>query len=202
MLPFLARVSFVLIVLAPLATGFAAEPSSRPLGRVKLLALVAGSTAPAKIAREIATEGISFHANDSYGAELRAAGASSMILKALDAAKVIDGANIEAGRSQQELEQHITAAAKLMRDKRYSEAGEELTAALKVSVLDPEIGFVMGEVLRQQERWPQAAAVYGEVLKQAPDFIDAHTKLSYIRYRLGDNEESLNEARTALAEYA
>ena len=40
--------------------------------------------------------------------------------------------------------------------------------------------------------------MYGEVLRQDPSFPEAHTKLSYILYRLGD-EDALSEAKAALA---
>ena len=57
----------------------------------------------------------------------------------------------------------------------------------------------MGELLRRQERWAESVAVYTEVLRQDPDFPEAHTKLSYLMYRLGDPEQALREARIALA---
>jgi hypothetical protein len=43
----------------------------------------------------------------------------------------------------------------------------------------------MGKLLHDEERWPEAAAIYTEVLHQDPEFIEAHIKLSYILYRFG-----------------
>ena len=58
----------------------------------------------------------------------------------------------------------------------------------------------MGESLRQQERWLEAAAVYEEVLRRAPDFIDARTKWTFVLHYLGDQDEALRQAKIVLAQ--
>jgi len=58
----------------------------------------------------------------------------------------------------------------------------------------------MGELLHRQEQWARAAEVYSEVLRTEPEFPEAHTKLSFTLYKLGDSDRALHEARTALTQ--
>ena len=85
-----------------------------------------------------------------------------------------------------------------MRNKDHRAAAQEVEAALQTGNR-PEPGFVMGELLRQQERWPEASKIYTEALRQDPGFTEAHTKLSFVLYSLGDADGALREARSALA---
>jgi tetratricopeptide (TPR) repeat protein len=179
-------------------TTSASETSSRPLRQTELLALVAGNALPENIVNEIRARGVAFRMDASFRAQLTTAGATPSVLAALGAAKAPAKDTAE-DKSDPSLLQHIAAAAKLMKDKHYEEAADELTATLKGNFEKFEIGFVMGELLREQERWGEAAAVYTEVLRQDPNFPEAHTKLSYLMYRLGDPEQTLREARIALA---
>jgi tetratricopeptide (TPR) repeat protein len=57
----------------------------------------------------------------------------------------------------------------------------------------------VGEALRAQEEWARAAAVFEQVLEEDPNFPEAHTKLSFVLYRAGDDGEALREAKAALA---
>jgi tetratricopeptide (TPR) repeat protein len=43
-----------------------------------------------------------------------------------------------------------------------------------------------------------AVSVYEKILQENPEFPEAHTKLSYLMYRLGDPEKGLREAKSAL----
>src|SRR5207245_348285 len=94
--------------------------------------------------------------------------------------------------------QHLVQAADLMRNKRYTAAARELNGALAISPDSAEVGFVMGELLRRQERFMAAASVYREIVSRDPEFPEAHTKLAYNLYRVGDEEEAITEAKSAL----
>ncbi|MBZ5696876.1 MAG: tetratricopeptide repeat protein [Acidobacteriia bacterium] len=175
----------------------AREGGPTPLGQTKLLALVAGNALPENVVQEINRDGLSFHPDDAYRSLLKNAGADATVLKALNDAKVVvaDGREDSADKGQL---QHLSDAGRLIKDKRDDEAAEELAVVLKGSFESPESGFVMGQVLRQEEGWAQAVAVYTEVLREDPNFPEAHTKLSYVLYRGGDNEAALSEARASL----
>ena len=186
-----------LIFASPALGAAGASQASPPLRQTELLALVAGNALPENVIAEVRLRGLAFSPDESYRSQLKAAGADAAVLAAVAAAK--HTASVPEETPDKELLQHISAAGKLIREKHYDEAANELTPALKGNFERFEIGFVMGELLRQQERWGPAAAVYGEVLRQSPDFPEAHTKLSYVLYRTGDGEEALREAKAALA---
>ena len=179
-------------------TAAASETAPRSLRQTELLALVAGNALPENIVNEIHTRGVAFRMDDSFRARLTTAGATPSILAALDAAKAPAKVAAE-DKPDPALLQHITAAAKFMKDKQYDEAADELASTLKGNFEKFEIGFVMGELLRQQERWAEAVAVYTEVLKESPDFPEAHTHLSYALHRVGEFEAALREAKAELA---
>jgi tetratricopeptide (TPR) repeat protein len=193
------RIFLILFVTSLLVafTARASENAARPLRQTELLALVAGNALPENIVNEIHTRGVAFRMDDSFRAQLTTAGATPSILAVLGAAKAPAKVAPE-DKPDPALLQHITAAAKLMKDKQYDEAADELTSTLKGNFEKFEIGFVMGELLLEQENWGQAAAVYTEVLRQDPNFPEAHTKLSFALYRSGDGEDALREAKAAL----
>src|SRR5260370_23754601 len=194
----LASVSLMLASFVLVSCTAASETASRPLRQTELLALVAGNALPENIVHEITVRGLGFRPEVAYRAQLKTSGADPMVLKALDAAKN-SADNSAEYQPNRELLQHLAAAGKYIKEKPYDEAAEQLTATLKGNFEKVEIGFVMGELLRQQERWTEAAAVYKEVLNEAPDFPEVHTKLSYVIHRLGDVEQALREAKMALA---
>ena len=195
----MAKLAFLSLFVASFLASFtaASETSPRPLRQTELLALVAGNALPENIVNEIRSRGVAFRMDDSFRGQLTTAGATPSILAALDAAKAPAKVPAE-DKPDPALLQHIAAAGKLMKDKHFDEAADELTATLKGNFEKFEIGFVMGELLRRQDRCAEAAAVYAEVLRQNPDFPEAHTKLSFVLYCSGDGEDALREAKAAL----
>jgi tetratricopeptide (TPR) repeat protein len=176
-----------------------AQDRRKPATDSELLALVAGNALSENIVHEIESRGLSFHPTNEYRDKLTAAGADPRVLAAVSKATSVGAASGNEKKSSGELLDHLSAAGKSIRAKQYQQATQELDSALQ-SGGGPETGFVMGELLKVQEQWPMAASLYAQVLKRAPDFPEAHTKLSYLLYRMGDPEESLREAKAALAQ--
>ena len=168
-----------------------------PVRAAELLALVSGSALPENVVREIGTAGLAFRPNEPYRALLKKAGADSKVLAALDGARIVVDRAPEAD-ADKELLQRIATAGSLLNADRYDEATRELTAALTGNPRSPECAFVMGQVLRKEEQWTGAEAIYEELLSQVPNFRAAHTKLSYILYRTQDFERGLTEAKAGL----
>lgn len=181
---------------------FVTHPSSvnaaqKPLNPAELLALTAGNAVPEDVTEAIHTYGLSFNPDDTYVFLLKTAGADASIVAAVKSARINGTGSPETESNRQFLE-HLANAGGLLRKNRYDQAGNEVTAALKISFNDTACGFVMGEVLRQEQQWEQAQAVYGKILDEDPAFPEAHAKLSFILYKLNDSEGALEEAKAAL----
>jgi hypothetical protein len=140
---------------------------------------------------------LAFHPGDPYRALLATAGGDAVVLGALTKAKIFDGSvQTESGKSTDWLE-HVAKAGNLVRSKQYQAAATEQVTTIQADD-SPEAGFVMGNLLSMVERWQEAAQVYAEVLRQDPDFTEAHKKLGFAMYRLGNPEGMLREAKSAL----
>jgi len=59
--------------------------------------------------------------------------------------------------------------------------------------------FVLGTVLRREDRFDEAEDEFTESSRLMPGFPEAHSQLSYLFYRTDDSENALAEARTALS---
>jgi tetratricopeptide (TPR) repeat protein len=193
------RLIYIVLPLACfIAISTSANDTPRPLGANEIAALIVGDALPENIAKEIARKGIAFRPDDGYRSQLRTMGADASILAALDAAKIEAGAEA-IGKSDREAVQHYVNAVQAIKNKDYDGAGNQLTTILKTSFDDADAGFAMGEVLRLQGHFTEAAVLYEGLLKVDPNFPEANTKLAYIVYRLGDGNEALKQARAALA---
>ena len=169
-----------------------------PCSHGDLLALVAGRALPENIVNEIKSRGLAFHPGGEYLAQLETAGAESTILTTLNMAKISVSVEPSDDPHHVDFLKHLAQAGGLIRKKSYTEAVRELNAALAGNPDNASAGFVMGELLREQERWMPAASVYVEVLSRAPDFPEAHTKLAFIAYSMGDSDQAITEAKAAL----
>ncbi|HXT74566.1 MAG TPA: tetratricopeptide repeat protein [Candidatus Angelobacter sp.] len=170
----------------------------QPLTRSTLLALVSGAALPENTVSEIQRTGLAFQPDNAYRALLKTAGADPSIFSALNSAKVTGSEPRQQTEDSQRLKQ-LADAGQLLKQKRYKEATDELTAELKSSFKNATGEFVMGEILTEQSNWPEAAAAYAAVLQENPRFPEAHTKASFVLYKLEDGEDALNEANFALA---
>lgn len=174
-----------------------AQSAPRPLRASEVMALEAGGALQGNIAHDIASRGLNFQPSEEFVSLLKKAGADAGVLEALKAAKVTTSG--DAPPDHQLLVQ-ISDAAVLMKQQKYGDATAKLSEALDSSFARMETGYVMAELLRQQERFDVALSVYGEILEKQPDFPEVHVKASYLLYRGGDADSALNEANAALAE--
>lgn len=174
-----------------------ARPAHDPLRDSEVLALVVGAALPANVVHEISARGLDFIPDQTFRSQLKAAGADSTILAVLKTAKASPRGAFD--EKHPPVLEHLVAAAQKMNARKYDAAAVELNAALGPESENPAVGFAMGEVLRATGRYSEAVAVYAEVLKQSPDFPDAHTKLSYNLYRTDESDEAVREAKLALA---
>jgi len=160
------------------------------------MALEAGAALEANIAFDITKRGLSFHPDGDFLALMTKAGAGTLVIAALKAAKVSEDGAVN---PDMELLQKLAESAALMKNKQYANAGAKLSDALDTSFARLETGFVMAELLRQQKDFKKASAVYRQIIERNPDFPQVHDKASYVLNRLDQNNDAIIEAKAALA---
>ena len=171
-----------------------AATSPRALNEADVLALLAGASLPESIAAQIKLRGLSFHPDENCWSRLNAIGTDARVLEAMKTAQVTLLSESSERNQQRELLEHLTKTAQLIARKQKPDAANELNTAMRSGSESPAIAFVMAELLRDQQNWGSAAAVFREILSRDPEFPEAHTKFSYELYRVGDYEEGTSEA--------
>jgi tetratricopeptide (TPR) repeat protein len=168
----------------------------------RLVALVAGGALPEDIEARLSRFGVSFQPDAAYRATLRSAGASDKVLAALDSAKVVPPpANTQPAPAKAvdaKALQSLATAGPLITQKEYDDAARAVNAAYSAGVPSSDCAFVMGEAARQRQDFPQSAGVYEKLLEDTPNFPEAEVKLSFVTYRIGDQQEALRLAKSAL----
>ena len=94
--------------------------------------------------------------------------------------------------------------AALVHDKNFAAAEDKLHATLRDSAGDSPsnialLHFVLGTVLRRDERFDEALDEFTESSRLMPGSPETHSQLSYLFYRTDDAGNALAEARTALS---
>lgn len=171
--------------------------TTKPLRASEVMALEAGGALQANIAHDIAVRGLSFHPDSDFLTLMTKAGADAGVISALKAAKVTEGTP----QPDKQLLQQLSDAAVMMNKRQYADAGNKLSDALDASFARMETGFVMAELMRRENQFDKAVAIYAEILQNNPDFPEVHDKASYVLYRSYDDENALSEAKAALDLY-
>jgi tetratricopeptide (TPR) repeat protein len=195
-----SRCGLALVVIPVLSFLFSysalAQKATKPLRASEVMALQAGGALQANIAHDIAVRGINFPPDSDFLALMTKAGADASLIATLKTAKVTEGS----AQPDKQLLQQLCDAAVMMQNRQYGDAADKLSNALDTSFARVETGYVMAELLRQQEKLDVALSVYREILDKEPDFPEVHVKASYLLYRMQDVEGALNEAKAALAD--
>ena len=89
--------------------------------------------------------------------------------------------------------------AALVRDKNFPAAEDKIGALLRDDADNALLHFVLGTVLRHQERFDEALDEFTESARLTPSFPETHSQLSYLFYRNDNSADALAEARTALS---
>jgi tetratricopeptide (TPR) repeat protein len=170
--------------------------TSQPLTKQQLLALVAGESLPENIVAEIRTLGLGFSPDPAYVALLKTASAPPVVLNALTNAQSHPSS---AGTSGNAVAlQHMSQAGDALSKNQLDVTTKELNQALSAGADKSCVGFIGGLVLMQQNQWQEAGEVYGEILREDPDFPQLHTRLSATSYHTGNYPQMLREAKAAL----
>jgi tetratricopeptide (TPR) repeat protein len=172
----------------------------------------ARTESPDKLANELSNfaPNLSCHATTQCSRALQKAGADSGLIQSL------------LHRSSDQNRERKSAAsgpcacaspaaqiAALIHDKNFNAAEDMIRALLRDDTGDASLNnalpndallhFVLGTILRRQDRFDEALDAFTESSRLMPGFPETHSQLSYLFYRTDDSAEALAEARTALS---
>lgn len=192
----LAIVSLLCLVVSSNGNSQERAPSSQPLTKQQLLALVAGGSLPENIVAEIRTLGLGFAPDPAYLALLKTASAPPAVLSAVSKAQWQPSSAGTAGNAA--ALQHLSQAGQALDQDQLDDATKELSQAVSAGADRACVGFVAGLILMQQNEWAKADEVYIEILRENPAFPQVHTRLSATAYHNSDYPRMLREAKAAL----
>lgn len=87
----------------------------------------------------------------------------------------------------------------LVHVKNWSGAEAAVRAQLTDHPKDARLHFVLGVILRSEERFDEAYDAFADSVHLEPGFPETHNQLSYLFYRSNDSDNAIAEARTALS---
>ena len=166
---------------------------------------LAGGISSARIERLAQTPGstpaISCHATTQCTRALQKAGADSALIQSL--AHQASGQKSSPGVSCA-CSTPAAQVAALIHDKNFETAEDKINAMLRddaASSLPNQalLHFVLGTVLRREERLDDALDEFTESSRLMPGFPETHNQISYVFYRTDNPADALAEARTALS---
>jgi tetratricopeptide (TPR) repeat protein len=89
--------------------------------------------------------------------------------------------------------------AALVHAKSFATAEEKLHALLENDPHNASLLFVLGTVLRREDRLEESFDAFSDSVHLMPGFVETHGQLSYYFYRSDDSDNAIAEARTALS---
>ena len=81
----------------------------------------------------------------------------------------------------------------------WTAAEDKVRGLLRDDPKNAPLIFVLGTILRGQERFDEALDAFMESEQLEPGFPETHNQISYLFYRTDDGNDALAEARTALS---
>ena len=202
-----------LIFFLPVSGMSAQSPSQlqKPFTKVELLALRLAGQHQDHMERDIAIRGIDFQPNEDYLDALKAVGAREALIAAVRNASPSAGsatggalmpgptsaASLAAARDSQVLP-HLLKAAKLLQDRAWAEAEQEIRAALAIEPDNALLHVDLSAVLPSSQGepgWNAAIAEDREALRLEPDLALAHFHIGTALHQQGDTHGAIAEDR-------
>jgi tetratricopeptide (TPR) repeat protein len=144
-----------------------------------------------RIQRLTAERGLACHSTPQYTAALKKAGADASLIHTLGRKSTATAACSSATPAAQ--------IAALVHDRQFDAAENKVRALLRDDAANPLLYFVLGTILREQDRPDDAVDAFTESSRLMPSFPETHGQIAYLFYRLDDSANALAEARTALS---
>jgi tetratricopeptide (TPR) repeat protein len=173
----------------------------------------ARTESPDKLANS--AQNLSCHATTQCSRALQKAGAEAGLIQSLGRQSSVQNRDRKSAASTScTCSSPAAQIAALVHDKKFDAAEDMIrtllrddadvtspNSALSNSALpnDALLHFVLGTILRRQDRFDEALDAFTESSRLMPGFPETHSQLSYLFYRTDDSAEALAEARTALS---
>jgi tetratricopeptide (TPR) repeat protein len=201
-----------MLTLFILATGLifalSARAQQKPFTQEQVSNMVRAGLGDESGAKLIEQRGIDFAPAEDFFQSLKAAGASEVFLKALRAAKppgpasakirkpeIVDPA---AEARQAEIRQHVARAAEFLQSKRYTDAENEIRAAIQLDTQNSDLHHVLGAALGERGDWDGAIVEYREALRLNPNNDLAHASLGAALGQKGNWDGEIAEEHAAM----
>src|SRR5438552_6858530 len=182
----------VLVLISSLALG---QNQPRPLNQNEIIALVAGAALPENVVAAIQQRGVNFALQPANEQTLRDLGGCAEVIKAIKAAKFLPG---EGKTAIPELNDTLIQAKRLMKERKFAEAAEYLSAAASKHPGASELAFVMAQVLLYKREGLPSAILYRALLERDPAFPEAHTRLGFAYMLISEYDDGIAEEKAVL----
>jgi tetratricopeptide (TPR) repeat protein len=192
-------VTLLLFAFLALACVAADQYPKRPLNDRVVVALVAGAALPESMVADIQVHGLNFHPSEQYLSRLAQIGANAAVIDTLKKAKVTAPEKGDSHPDDATVLEHLFLAGEKLKAKSYIEAAKEVTSASRSLEDHPEMAFVVGQIMWQEETFAPASVLYSKLIDLDPEFPEVHSKFSFVLYRIENNERGVAEAKAALA---
>jgi TonB family protein len=205
--PMKLRTVLWILLSCPLALAQVVPLIQMPMGRVEILALLAGTSSP-RVEKLVKQRGVNFNPSDDYLQFVKGAGGQVTLLDSLRAAGKTAPAESSsasppstANGRETEILTHVSRGAELNTERSYKDAAKEFRSALKVAPDNAFLHFALASVLNYeggQKSEAEAIAEYHNTFQLQPDFPDAHLSLAHLLDTRKDEAGAMTEYREVL----
>ena len=171
------------------ATSLRAEKT--PVSPDTVLLWWSGGVSGARLERLVREQGLDCRVTPDYAAILTKAGAGPALIQNLKSLKV--------GKSACAASTATAKIALLVHEKKYRAAEGQIRTLLQNDSNNSWLHFVLGTVLKEQNRSEEAFDEFTESCRLLPSVPETHLQLAYLFYRLDDPDNAIAEARTGLS---
>jgi tetratricopeptide (TPR) repeat protein len=145
------------------------------------------------------TRTLSCHPTPQYTRALQTAGADSNLIQSLVRPTSDRSSDRRSAANACSCSSPAAQVAALVHDKNFGAAEDKIRTLLRDDADNAALHFVLGTVLRREDRFDEALDEFTESSSLMPGFPETHSQLSYLFYRTDDAGDALAEARTALS---
>lgn len=169
-----------------------AQAGTKPVTCTQLQAWLVAGVSNTRLAQIVEHRGALLNSKEPQPASLRKLGADADLLAALKQSGAVSESN--PGCSPE-----FIGISNLVHAKQYAQAERQIRELVQADGDNAALHFVLGSVLRQQDKWDDAYDEFTESARLIPDLPETHSRLASFFFHADDPENAIAEARTALS---